>query len=902
MRSSKKYLASSITVATLLAAAASAQAQTVKTIGQTYNVGNVREWLTKDTDLGKMGAEFYATDDISSTTANAMSQRIATGASVWLFDNKYSLVDFSLVGNSDNTAQITTKLLGLVVSADSYGQLSASVGKCTTEKAPEEQLMIGPVPVVLELSAGLCPGFTLTGSVSPVTNGTSFAITGTPDIGVGATAYVGIGTEVASAGVKGSLTLVDVSVPITNTMVLAGGTLTDTTTGTVDISFLNGELDFYAKAGWGPFSAEYDYTLLSWPGYGWSFVGFADCDPTAKNLVLDIHAGNPTAVAVATYTYAGVQEYGSHYWLRRADDSKGTNSHEFADGFVSNDTVSYTLTQQDSNKYLSFCIIPAAGTKTGKEVCSAWYPVGPLLSLYQDDNYGGRSVLFPYKLAGNGQCVNLTDYGFNDALSSYRFAYDASMSQANLALYYDIGCGGAKVGEGVSNNSASGSIDRSSVTGTFGSSWNDQVTSFRVVWNDNVTTKDLAVTFPGTTAGVSYSYFDANGMPESGTTFQWQRADDINGTNATTVQGYGGTSSYTFNGSEEGKFLRVCAKASNGVVVGQEVCSDWTSVGRFLTLYKDGNYSGTTLRFPYEKWTSGKCVSLGQFGFNDQLTSYKVSYGSYVRPANDSATYGVTFYWDTACGGATTTSTFGAAGGTNSVSSMGSTWNDQASSFRVVYRRVEAQSPAVTWSGPLALPSYLFVDSLGLAESGTTYQWQRADDGAGTNMVTVQPYSTKKAYAITHAEDLKHLRVCIKPSDGVMTGSEVCSDWGSVGMLVTLYNQTNFGGSQLSFAYQHMNSTCFKLSDYGYTGGVVSADYEWGQYNQPAGDTTDYGTTLFDTDDCTLLENDGSKVLSMMPGNGGSMQKSGIGSGTKFSAPDVKSVRINYPHFINKPW
>ena len=165
--------------------------------------------------------------------------------------------------------------------------------------------MVGPVPVVMELGAGLCPSFTIAGSVSSSSGQTSFTFSGTPDIAVSATAYLGIGTAVASAGVKGSLTLLDVSTPITNTMVLAGSTVTDTTTGDVNISFLNGEFDLYAKAGWGMFSVEYDYELCSWPGFSWTFPGFSDQKPIAKSLALDIHPANPSAMATATYTYAG---------------------------------------------------------------------------------------------------------------------------------------------------------------------------------------------------------------------------------------------------------------------------------------------------------------------------------------------------------------------------------------------------------------------------------------------------------------------------------------------------------------------------------------------------------------------------------------------------------------------
>ena len=42
-----------------------------------------------------------------------------------------------------------------------------------------------------------------------------------------------------------------------------------------------------------------------------------------------------------------------------------------------------------------------------------------------------------------------------------------------------------------------------------------------------------------------------------------QRADDVAGTNAVTVQGYSGNPTYAYAAADENKLLRVCAKVSN---------------------------------------------------------------------------------------------------------------------------------------------------------------------------------------------------------------------------------------------------------------------------------------------------------------------------------------------------
>ncbi|MFT3767109.1 MAG: hypothetical protein QM820_16555 [Minicystis sp.] len=911
-RRSKRFLtkniAFAISLATLGLTAAEARAQSAVPLGTTRNIGKLVEPFTKSTKYGAMGAQFDASDDISSDTSGGMKQIISAGASVWLFGKKYPLVDFDLTANgsaSTASAHIVTTLLGDPVHfsyPEDFGSLTASLGYCTTEKAPAEQIMVGPVPVVMELGAGLCPSIGLTGSASTASGQTTFEATMTPSIAVGATAYIGIGTEVASAGVKGTLNLLEVSTPIKNTMVLAGSSLTDTTTGDVKISFLSGEIDLYAKAGWGMFSVEYDYELCSWPGYSWTFAGFSDQKPIAKELSLDIKPGAPYAAAVGRYVYSGPSESNSIVRFYVASDASGTKPSLLFSPPPVNDTVTLSLTPTLANQYLRFCVTPRSVSSTGAEVCSAWTPVGPLLSLYKDASYSGGYAVFPYKTAATGTCFNLSSYSFNDALSSFRWQYDADMAKAELVLYKDAGCSGAMARETIDGNASSGSIDQSSVGGAYGSSWNDEVSSFRIIWNHDTVAKDVRIAFQDMYAKARYTYADAANLPESGTLYQWQRADDIKGTNAVTILPYSPVVQQKgIIGSDEGKYLRLCIKASNGIAYGDEVCSDWSYIGKLVTLYKDSNFGGSAVSFPYQQWPSGTCITLDNYGWSDITSAYRVSFDGYTPATGDTSTYGIKFFSNANCSGAMFTSTFGTSEGTNAVSSLGSTWNDQVTSFQIVYRRVEAREAAVTWDGAYATPSYTFFDSMSLPESGTTYQWERADDTAGTNTVAVQSYGTTAAYAITPADQQKYLRVCIKPSDGVMIGSQACSDWGSVGMLVTVYDQAGFAGNKRSFAYQHLNGACLKLSDYGMNAGVLSAIWASMPYTQPDDDETSYGTTLYVADDCTVEKtdevNEPSLLLSMSPTTSGTDSNAGISI-----AGSVRSLRINYPHFDDASW
>ena len=67
----------------------------------------------------------------------------------------------------------------------------------------------------------------------------------------------------------------------------------------------------------------------------------------------------------------------------------------------------------------------------------------------------------------------------------------------------------------------------------------------------------------------SYSYSDADGDEEAGTTFAWVRADDADGTNATPIDG-ANAATYTLTAADEGSFIafQVLPRAATGVAVG----------------------------------------------------------------------------------------------------------------------------------------------------------------------------------------------------------------------------------------------------------------------------------------------------------------------------------------------
>lgn len=81
--------------------------------------------------------------------------------------------------------------------------------------------------------------------------------------------------------------------------------------------------------------------------------------------------------------------------------------------------------------------------------------------------------------------------------------------------------------------------------------------------------------------------------------------------------------------------------------------------------------------------------------------------------------------------------------------------------------------------GPLYLGAELTAvyDYDGPTESGTTYQWYRADDASGANSVVITD-ADETTYTLTEDDVDKFIRFGVTPSDGTTVGVEAFSQWG----------------------------------------------------------------------------------------------------------------------------
>ncbi len=92
-----------------------------------------------------------------------------------------------------------------------------------------------------------------------------------------------------------------------------------------------------------------------------------------------------------------------------------------------------------------------------------------------------------------------------------------------------------------------------------------------------------------------------------------------------------------------------------------------------------------------------------------------------------------------------------------------------------------AQPPA---EGDVLTVSYDYNDVEGDLESGTTIQWYRADDGAGTNAVLIAG-AVSASYTVVAGDAGKFLRADVTPSDGTNTGSTASSSYVEVPIVNT---------------------------------------------------------------------------------------------------------------------
>lgn len=196
-------------------------------------------------------------------TGTALVQS-TSGIDVTLFGNKTSLLQATAYQTSSNSgASLETGSIEILGNSMDYGV------NVTYEKefwSKSKTFVVGVVPVAVTASA--------TGSLGMRLSYNSGTLTLTPsaDLSASVQAGVGVGSDVAgaSAGVRGSLTLLNISLPISLKIFTSSGQTKFTVSGDLTIETLSGSLALYAEAYVKVFGVkigvDWSYKLFSWTG------------------------------------------------------------------------------------------------------------------------------------------------------------------------------------------------------------------------------------------------------------------------------------------------------------------------------------------------------------------------------------------------------------------------------------------------------------------------------------------------------------------------------------------------------------------------------------------------------------------------------------------------------------
>lgn len=187
----------------------------------------------------------------------------ASGLDLTLLGNKTSLFHATAYQTSSNNgSSLETGSIEILGNSMDYG-VNVSYEKEFWSKS--KTFVVGVVPVAVTASATGTLGMSLT------YNG-ALVLTPSADLSASVQAGVGVGSDAAgaSAGVRGSLTLINLGLPVSLKIFTSGGQTKFTVSGDLTLETLSGSLALYAEAYVKVFGikvgVDWSYKLFSWTG------------------------------------------------------------------------------------------------------------------------------------------------------------------------------------------------------------------------------------------------------------------------------------------------------------------------------------------------------------------------------------------------------------------------------------------------------------------------------------------------------------------------------------------------------------------------------------------------------------------------------------------------------------
>ncbi len=466
-------------------------------------------------------------------------------------------------------------------------------------------------------------------------------------------------------------------------------------------------------------------------------LGTPVAQPTATNVAV-VGTMSTGEELTGTYTYShadGDDENGSTFKWYRSDNASGANKTVIAGA----SSLTYTLTNDDLSKYISFEVTPSDGTIVGgaSESTLSGPVLGPLIIQEiarqnpTDQTVSASEVTF--RVTFNGRATNVTTDDFS--LNSTVGGTISSVSEVTASVY-DVTVNNISNVDGTlalqikGVDGASGSNDiKSAIFGT------GTKTISQTDVNDYLNQAKLGQTFTATTDNYLTAYTI---YPKSG--------------------------NHSFNGTADLK-----------IYSGNELAGDATLIGsQTINISNSTDAAGQTITIENPiPLTQGEVYSLVMDNFSgsgsqalESSTSGNYNGGRVIFTGTSTSNHTdfdlkIDLYEGTATAG-------------NALSTDAAQTNE---GYILEAINLAPTVSNVTFTGTLELDevltgSYTYADSENDAESGTTFKWYRSDDVSGTNKTAITG-ATSSTYTLTLAEATKYISFEVTPNDGNSAGTAV---------------------------------------------------------------------------------------------------------------------------------
>jgi surface protein len=536
--------------------------------------------------------------------------------------------------------------------------------------------------------------------------------------------------------------------------------------------------------------------------YGWSITdaGRTNVAPIASNLNIGEGSVKLGTQITATYDFTdedGDAESGTTFQWYRADAADGTNAIAITDST----NITYTPTSQDHLKYLRLDVTPNDGIEAGATVSS-----GYILASVFDGGTGTAGDPFLISTVAQLDSIRTNKDGSGNIVGHYTLTNDIDLNVAP----YNTGKGWIPIGRfafsstlerfsGVfdgANHTINGLYINSSdydYMGFFGNIEGNASVKNVIFTNVNITSSSTYLGTLGSLISSSASNIHVsgivNGASRAGGILGIMLANSsISGSSfdgTVSSSGYAaGISGFIENGHITTSYSTGSISGTIGGGITGEIKIDASSSSSISNSYSLASVSGSTV---------GELIG----AMTNILGPLKISSNYYAGTLSGTVT---NTYWNsdgTETSGVSTSAMKDSLTFTNAGFDFRDTWAiTTGDSVSYPYLQANPQSPVPgkeraneapvvsnlnIGEGSIKLgtqitATYNFTDEDGDAESGTTFQWYRADAADGTNAVAITD-STTITYTPTSEDNLKYLRLDVTPNDGIEAGATVSSGY-----------------------------------------------------------------------------------------------------------------------------